>query len=279
MCRRSSGDGLEERRDRHGVPYWLHLPEGVELSSLRPNRTGIKIAEPRVLHVVYGTVLQQLPLSKSHLDDWIRRGVSSETVKRHHVRSWPPGGKERARLANRLYLEFGDQMRGVPGWFIRDGKPMLAGGSGWTIPMFDLASGCICAFRIRSDSDKGTKYYWLSSSKRGGVSPGIHARLAWPGRAPRRGDRSHVVRVTEGEAKSVVLAERTGIPTLSVPGVAMWTLALPWLRWLKTRRVLLCFDTDRYQKKEVAAAYLAAARGLHSHGLTVRTETWGARSA
>lgn len=277
ICRRAPAEGLEERRDKHGVPYWLYLPEGVELSDLAPNRSGLQPAAPRKLQAVYGTIIQRLRLSEKHLADWLRRGVSAEVVARHHVRSWPADFAARQCLANRLFLEFGNLMRRVPGWYIRDGRPMLSGGSGWVIPMFDLATGCVCALRIRSDLNRGSKYYWLSSAdpKKGGTSPGVHARLAWPGRTLKPGDRADTVRVTEGEAKAIVLAERTGVPTLSIPGATFWTTALPWLRWLRAVRILLCFDTDRHENRPVATAYLSAARGFVCHGFAVHTEVWG----
>jgi hypothetical protein len=275
LCRRAPGPGLLERRDTHGVPYWIHLPKGLKLRNLAPNKSKLKKAESLVLQVVYGAIIQRLSLSAKHRAEWRGRGVSDEVIDRNWLRSWPATSEERQTLAADLYREFGEQMRGVPGWYVRDRKPMLAGGSGWVIPMWDLETERVVALRIRSDSGTGPKYYWLSSKRHGGTSPGIHARLAWPGRGPRRTDTADTVRVTEGEAKSIVLAERTEIPTLSVPGVALWSAALPWLRRLRARKVLLCYDQDRKEKAQIARAYLEAVRGLERHGFTVSTETWG----
>lgn len=280
MCRRSPGPGLLERRDRHGVTYWIHLPEGNERRIIARPVTSVNLAEKRDLHQVYATILGRLTLSEAHLQQWQERGVSREVVDRHQVRTWPSSFAERQAIASDLYREFGALCISVPGFYVRDRRPMLSGGRGWVIPLWDLETGLVCALRLRSDMPDGPKYYWLSSAgRRGGASPGVHARLAWPGRMPVREDRADVVRVTEGEAKSIVLAERTGIPTLSLPGVSMWRLALPWLRWLKTRKVLLCFDSDRATKPEVAGAYLAAVRGYQCHGFTVSTETWGVRKS
>ena len=157
---------------------------------------------------------------------------------------------------------------------------MLSGGTGWVIPMWDLETGLICALRMRSDNVRGNspKYYWISSGgSKGGASSGTHARIAWPGRHPERDDHADVVRITEGEVKSIILAEETGIPTISVPGAANWRKALPWLSWLKAKKVLVCFDADFAANKHVARALLDAKTHLPRHGYTAGLETWKKR--
>ena len=154
---------------------------------------------------------------------------------------------------------------------------MLAGGSGWALPAWSSA-GRVVAIKIRSDysnGDPGRRYYWLSSQKVGGPSCGSHARLAWPGRRPAPTDRAMVLRVTEGEVKAVVLAEHTGIPTLSVPGVSNWSQAFPWLKQLGVEKVLLCFDADFAQNPAVARDLSNARFGFQHAGYSVALEAWG----
>ena len=77
----------------------------------------------------------------------------------------------------------------------------------------------------------------------------------------------------------MVLAEHTGIPTISVPGVGQWRHALPWLRHLQTTEVLLCYDLDFTTNPVVARAFLDARRGLIAQGFAVDVETWEASNA
>ncbi len=280
VCRRGPGDGLVRRYDRDRVPYWIFIPAEVKNVSLAPSKPGLKPADPKELHKVYATLLGWLSLSDEHRAEWQARGVSLEAIERHFVRTWPSRWKEKEEMATELYHEFGEVCRRVPGWYLHRGKPMLSGWAGWVLPMWHLETGGVCALRLRANNPtKQGKYFWISSGhpKKGGTSPGVHARLAWPGRNPGRSERADVVRITEGEAKSIVLAEHTGIPTISVPGVASWREALPWLRWLGAEKVLICFDHDYHTNPLVARALLDARGSLPDYGFTARLETWKKR--
>jgi Domain of unknown function (DUF3854) len=275
ICRRGPASGLIERQDRSGVPYWLFLPEGTKRLKLAPSPPAVARATPQDLQIVYGTLLERLGLSSEHLARLTARGMSEEVVTRHCFRTWPPTRGEKRAFAAELYREFGEICRRVPGWYVQDGKPMLSGGSGWILPMWDLETGCVCALRMRSDSDTGPKYYWVSSGgAKGGATSGLHARLAWPGRHPGRSERADLVRITEGEVKSIIVAERTGVPTISVPGVANWRQAIPWLKWLSAKKVLICFDADFKTNPNVARALLDAKKNLAGYGFHSRIETW-----
>ncbi len=276
ICRRGPFPGSQERQDRAGVPLWVSAPLG-----LAPARVDFLsspvLADPQALHLVYCTLLSELTLHRRHRRDLRRRGLTDEAIERHQIRSWPGRVEERAKLARTAVKLCGSDCSSVPGFFSDSSRPMLAGGSGWVLPFWNL-EGRVVALKIRSDrADANPKYYWLSSARRGGLGPGQHARLAWPGRRLRLEDHEPTIRVTEGEAKAIVLAEGTGVPTLSVPGVSNWMTALPWLAKLRASRVLLCFDADFVEKREVARALLAARDGFQTAGYDVSLETWGDR--
>lgn len=273
MCRRGPFPGAVERRDRHGIPYWIRW--GVGNRPLRvERRPSPEQAKPQVLHRIYCTLLGNLFLAEPHRERLLARGISKEAIQRHGFRSWPAEWTERQRLASLLYREFGDDCRGLPGWFVSGTKPMLAGGSGWVLPVWDL-QGRVVAIRVRSDLPGGTRYYWLSSARRGGPGPGIYPRVAWPHRQMRQGDTAETVRLVEGEAAAIVCAEHTGLPTISSPGVGAWRKCLPWLRLLETKRVLLAFDVDWRDNRFVARSLLDARSSLAAEGYSVQFESWG----
>jgi len=278
LCRRGPGPGLVERLDKWRVPYWISPPQGTQSADLAPSVPDSERLSSKELDAAYKSLLSHIGLTDSHRSSLEKRGMSDTVIERHCFRSWPSRLQSRRELAASLYDEFGEFCRSVPGWYELDGRSMLAGGSGIAIPMFGI-DGDVVAIRIRSDCPKADhKYYWLSSGgDKGGASSGVHARLAWPGRRPRRDERADVVRVTEGEFKSIVLAEATGVPTISVPGVTLWALALPWLRWLRAHKLLLCYDSDVTTNRDVARGFLSARAGYIKHNFEVVVETWKER--
>jgi hypothetical protein len=64
------------------------------------------------------------------------------------------------------------------------------------------------------------------------------------------------------------------MPTISVPGVAAWKTAIPFLQQLGTKTVLIAFDADAAEKPHVAHALSACTEGLTSEGLAVVIERW-----
>ena len=270
MCRRHGGKGLIARQDRHRIPFWLSLPEGMErMPALVQQLPDPPRAPADVLARAYGMLLAFLVLSPEHRADLHRRGISDEVIARNGFRSWPAARGDRAELARELHRELGDACHGVPGWHVTGDRPMLAGGSGWCFPMWDLG-GRVVAIKIRGRDG----YYYLSSAKHGGPGAGSHARLAWPGRRPRKGDQAELVRITEGEVKAIVAAEHTGVPTVSCPGVALWRAVLPWLKQIGAQRILLAFDADATTNPNVARALLDAVRALRAKGYPTQIETW-----
>ena len=272
MCRRGPFVGSVARLDRHGAPYWATSVLDGDSPPLIPTS---ERASNRDLHLVYSHILGLLSLTPRHRAEWHARGVNDLAVSRRGVRSWPSTLEARAAIARSVLREFGSMCLSVPGFYVDSGELTLAGGSGWCVPLWDTA-GYIVSLKIRSDSRRAeSKYYSLSSARHGGPGPGCHACIAWPGRKPTQQDTAQVIRLTEGEAKAVVLAEHTGVPTISVPGVTQWQHALGWLRLFRAREVLLCFDQDYKTNSNVARAFLQTQRGLYGLGYSVEIETWG----
>jgi hypothetical protein len=84
-------------------------------------------------------------------------------------------------------------------------------------------------------------------------------------------------RVTEGEIKADIAAALTQIPTISIPGVAMWRRVLPVLEAIKPQKVLLAFDMDFLSNVHVAKALWACAKAIKALDMNVVVEMWDVR--
>ncbi len=145
------------------------------------------------------------------------------------------------------------------------------------MPRWDL-DGRVMALQVRLDqADEGGKYRFLSSAASGGPGPVMVASPALPPSLRDRGRGALIaqtVRLTEGWFAAWVAADCTDVLTLDVAGVGHWPLALPVLRGLRARQVLLAWDADWQHNPHVRRALTAAATELRHAGYVVQVETW-----
>lgn len=224
-----------------------------------------KLASIEQRHRAYSTLLGLLRLSVPHLQHLTSvRKLPAATIHQVGFRSWLDTIEERKDVITSLVDRLGGQaLEGVPGM----GKVLL-GPSGLAIPVRNLA-GQIEGIRIRRDGGAGSKYCWVSSRSKGGASPPMVPFWASPNGQPK----ADVLRLTEGEFKAITSA-RFGIFAISVPGVSTWRVALPMLKALSPKRVLLAFDSDATRKPEVARAVLDCHSSLTRDGYRVNLEVW-----
>ena len=274
LCRRVDAGG-QRRLDRAGMEYWLHclgearLPPPEVPEELHPDRATVED-----LDRVYRALLGDLTLSGAHREALLRRGLDPEDIERGGYRSLLRRG--RAELARNLLQRFPkDLVLSVPGLRLaeRNGRQYLSVGGppGLVVPVRDLA-GHVVALKVRRDEeDAGPKYLYVSSAGHGGPGPGAPVQVplrAAPGRD------SEPVRVTEGELKADVATRRTGILTISVPGVSAWRSAIPVLSELSPGQVLLAFDGDAATNPLVQRAAGETVSALTDRGYDVVLETW-----
>ena len=221
---------------------------------------------------VYRALLDALPLAPSHRQALRQRGLTDTEIFRRRYRTFPLQG--RTALAQRLVQYLGaDLCAQVPGFYVAERASRrwwsLAGAPGLLIPVRDL-DGHIVALKVRADiPGDGPKYTTVSSTKRGGPSPGAPAHVPL-----HEGARWNTIRLTEGELKADVATAFSGLLTLSIPGVAMWRKALPVLQNLQAPQVLLAFDADWRSNPHVAHALGQAAFALGTAGYEVQVENW-----
>lgn len=277
ICKRRDNGTGTRKVDSSGADYWLYelnghgsVRSGPEVAATRDSEAPER-ATPEILDLVYRTLLGELPLNPVHRQDLHARGLSEAEIQRRGYRTLPRGGRE--ELAAKLVSRFGPEVcTCVPGLYVRKDDPdrwSLAGGTGTLVPVRD-AEERIVALKLRTDAPgDGPKYTYVSSSKHGGPGPGVQVHVAlWNGE-----DRS-VARLTEGELKADVATVLSAVPTVSIPGVSSWQLALPVLRELDYKTVCLAFDADARKNPCVAKALSACFRALDEQGFEVILETW-----
>lgn len=278
VCRRVDTGTGQLRQDKNGADFWLYRMDGNAGGSPDPwvMEKDVPCANEDTRNRVYRLLLGQLTLTPDHHAALVRRGLSEEEIRRNEYRTWPAQG--RARITKTL-LEQVDEttLHAIPGAYVRTEKDRswwcLAGSPGLLVPIRN-ATGQIVALKVRADDDdpERAKYSYVSSRNYGGPSPSalIHVPLHDDAME------TTTVRVTEGELKADVAQNRTGILTVSVPGVSNWRLVVPVLRSLNAEIVRIAFDADSCTNPNVARALQRTHEELTRQGWTVHVETWPA---
>ena len=293
LCRRVAAGGVR-RVDRAGVEYWVHRlapPAGNGAARHAPPSSGdappplpVEAAPSDVLDRAYRAALGALALSDAHLAALKRRGLPQAEVRLRGYRTLADleGALAAGAAAQRAG---GVALARVPGFRRRLHTPgagpawILSAHPGLLIPVRD-ANGRIVALKVRRDEGEtgraiGPRYVYASSVRWGGPGPGAPPHLPTLPAPPLPPPLPGVLRVTEGELKADVATVLSGIRTVSVAGVGSWRSALPMLRALGARRVLLAFDADAPRKPAVARALYALAWALHAEsGVEVALEQW-----
>jgi putative DNA primase/helicase len=264
--------------------YRLDVPPG--LKPLKPSRNGkhepVEPAELKARHAAYTALCEVLGLSAEHHAALVARGLSEADIVAGKFCTLPVDHRGDFALGVLKLLKVdgikaSDLLR-VPGFIKRPNVPLTVDGrAGLLIPVMD-ATGTIGGMVLRPDNPpldpKGKpigKYVWFTSSIRGGpgavcsahVPPGVTMPV-------------ELVRLTEGPLKAHIATIKSDLPTIGLPGVASWPLALPALKSLTARVVRLAVDMDASVKSTVAGALANACRGLVAAGYEVQVERWPA---
>jgi hypothetical protein len=267
---------FKTKEDRNGTSYYLHRlagsPRPPSDSLTKPGSVAER-ASPDTLHAVYSALLGKLTLSQAHREALKGRGLPDDAIDRADYRTLPRRG--RTPIVRDLHDRFGDNLLRVPGFVVKDGGTgrylTLRGPAGLLVPCRNHA-GQIVALKVRrDDASEGSRYVYVSSAGHGGSGPGapVHCPVGTP-------EATELVRLTEGELKADVVQARTGLPTLSVPGVGSWKPALAVLQELGCKTVRLAFDADAWDKPTVARALAACADALSKAGFAIELERWDA---
>ncbi len=277
ICRRlDTGDG-EYRQDRNGADFWLYrLNEDSSYSTFTgepwESDPDTPCANEKVRDAVYSSLLRLLNLSSAHQHALLKRGLSKDIIEANGYRTYPV--QERSALSKALLEQFGEAtLRTIPGAYVKtEGKRSwwsLAGAPGLLIPIRNVM-GQIVALKVRADEETSfPRYSTVSSRAHGGPGPGALIHVPQHGKID-----TMTVRITEGELKADISQYRSGLMTLSVPGVSNWRLIIPILQALEAHTVLVAFDADSRTNPHVAAALERTHTELAERGWDVHIETW-----
>jgi hypothetical protein len=268
---------FKTREGRDGSRVYLHrLVDGPRPEANLPPQPGpeAKRTDPDTLHSIYSALLKHLPLSATHREALQRRGLTEGKIEQACYRTFP--GQGRTRITRNLHECFGNKLLRVPGFVVKEGRSgrylTLRGPAGLIVPCRERA-GRIVALKVRRDDvgEGSPRYLYCSSAGHGGPGPG--APVHFPAGTP---EAAGLVRLTEGELKADVVQALTGLPTLSIPGVATWRPALEVLKAMGCQTVRLAFDADAPDNATVARALSACANALVETGFALELERWAA---
>jgi hypothetical protein len=182
---------------------------------------------------VYNNLLDRLELSTTHFDALRQRGLTPEEIARRGYRT-AVADRVRKAVDALLQAHGREPLLTVPGFSDGNGRVVFAAAEGLLVPVRD-ARGRVVALKVRHDPGHGgPKYTWVSSRAASSGNP-AHVPLGVAAPAP-------TVRLTEGELKADVATFLSSIPTISAPGVTSWAAAVPALKALGAKTVLLAMD-------------------------------------
>ncbi len=269
-CTRESS--RDERDYGYGVA-WVHVldaPVRLDHEALRRVALAREPGDIELRNRVYTALLRALPLDPRHRANLRGRGLDDEQIELGGYASMPQEG--RGYIARELHERFDDELARVPGFYQwEDGRWAIAGFAGLLVPVRDVA-GAIEGLKVRLDNPPpdGGRYRYVSSSSKGGAK--AVATLHFPVLASIVGARE--IRVTEGELKADVATALSDVPTVSVPGVGRWSLAVEAMEVLQPERVLVAFDMDRDTNLDVARAQRQLVSALRARKFRVGVESW-----
>lgn len=276
-CRREACGSVKAKTDKNGAELFLHrlglptsfdpAPSGTRTKPHSPDSNSLPRADATTLDRAHVAILQGLSLSTPHRDALQRRGLADEVIASCAYRSLLAHG--RALLAKMLKESLGPDFASIPGLVETGVGPRILGPQGLLIPCRDV-EGRIVALKVRRDgATTSNKYVYLSSRRHAGPGPGAPVHVPLGIQAP-----IDVIRITEGELKADIATALSGLPTISVPGVANWRPSLDVLKTLQPKTIRLAFDADASTNRLVAKALLDFANCLQSEGFTIELERW-----
>lgn len=207
-------------------------------------------------HDVYYDMLSLMSLSDEHRQNLLNRGLSAERIEENHYRSMPQSYYVRQQVAKKLAQSY--DLRGVPGFFTKDGQWDLWGKSGILVPVCSK-DGFIQGCQIRLDGAEKKKYRWLSSNPKYGFENGTRA-YSWVHVTGNRNSNNRtsnlrVACITEGGLKGDVASFlRNEALFVCVPGVCNTEFLVDTLKDLGVERVVGCYDMDMCVNNDVQIA-------------------------
>lgn len=231
---------------------------------------------------VYASILEFLSLAPRHNKDLLARGFTEAEITRAGYKTLTKDTL--ARLQEHLAKEFSpDELGLVPG-FDEEGR-LLQSFTGLLLPLrpptspaADSSTSSEHPYLLKSRKPTRPKYLvWASRHLVASPEAGYH----WPScnpPVPLAGISK--LRIAEGEFKAELCALRTGVHTVSMPGVNRWDGVLDFVGpgvfpVVEGSEVILAFDwADVLEKRGIRRELLRAIDSFSEKGLVVSVESW-----
>ena len=248
----------------------------------QPRKTVSEIAPVYIRNSFYSYILGCLSLDPAHESNLRDRGMPDAEMWQY--RSVPDriySNTARRKLAGftqAAIKDLGSEPRGVPGFYIAEGKWTIAlPCQGFLIPVRDI-SGQIQGIQVRSDGNSGRKYRWVSSNPNAqGKTPFICGTCAEACVHFRLVEDARTVYITEGPLKGDIASFLLHRSFLALPGVnaaANLKNALSALRKRGYIRAVNAFDMDRMTNPNVSSAVNAVGVIAADMGFEWRDLVW-----
>ncbi|WP_374000317.1 hypothetical protein [Bdellovibrio bacteriovorus] len=270
LCRRTNTGHGKEKSDRNGDAYWVYRNGDSPASNCHQSRSNVPKRPLKCIQassVVNQEITQILGLEKAHWGNLYNRGLRDEHIIQGEYRSINPQTLNLllGKLSGKYPVE---TLLKVPGfWKDQDQKIRASQIFGMMIPVRDV-KGRITAFKVRRDNVPQGENRFLLFSHKNGVSAGNELHI------PIFSSENHdVIRVTEGELKADIATVLSSVKTIGIPGVSSWRSAIPFIKEYNYKRALLAFDSDIYDNKNVARAFVEAYENLKKI-IKVEIEKW-----
>lgn len=243
-------------------------------ASAAPVERGVSttaIAPLEVRDQTYRMLFSLLPLSKTHKENLLARGLRDEEIYRYGYKSTPAFG---FRKLTQTLASLGCTMDGVPGFYRKEGQYMTSfcsSCSGIVIPVMSI-DGKIQGAQIRLDRPiNDRKYIWFSSAdKDGGTGAGSPTHFV--------GDPADkVVYITEGPLKATVAHALSGKTFAAVAGVNQYTALDSLLGRLKangTETIVETYDMDKQHNGQVEKGCQRLIELCGRYGFSVKRLSW-----
>jgi hypothetical protein len=224
---------------------------------------------------VYRYLLDRcLLLTPEHGDGLLEKRTLPDVVIAAKLYASTPSESQAAEVCAELSQRF--DLTGVPGFYRGDDAEWhMNVRQGLFIPVRN-SQGRITACQIRCDEGE-IRYLWFSSSElREGASSGAPIHFAKPDIVQRNG----TAFITEGALKADIIAEYEQSAVIGLAGVSNFNPetigdqlqeALPDLR-----NIIIAFDADWREKKEVKKALFRLVDALRRKALAVEVRLWDA---
>ena len=280
VCYRTSLGAVKKKSGELG-DYWVHLvnPDATKARTSKNDfATTADVSRERLsppplglYHQVYSSYLRRTSLIKEHMDCLRNeRQIPLDEIERMNYKTSVNSGA----VLSGLVSEFGFDLKRVPGFF-GDGEQIKFCSAGHLVIPTINVHGSIINLRLRRNNfeiktnPNLKRYYYASSGKFNGpkATPSYHF-------VSKTVSGNNAIWITEGEIKAHTIAFYLSVAAISIPGVGLWKQALECLKEVSAKEVVLAFDSDCTDKKEVARALLKLRQTLISGGYDVKIANW-----